>query len=58
MRELNATAEQLADWESGTMVQVAFPTLSPADREFIMTGITDEVWQERMIAPEDKDADV
>ena len=31
--------------KSNTLIQEAFPTLSPAHREFIMTGCTDEEWQ-------------
>ena len=27
-------------WESGEMVQRAFPTLSPAQREFLLTGMS------------------
>jgi hypothetical protein len=29
----------------GTMVQDAFPNLTAAEREFLMTGITDEEWK-------------
>jgi len=32
--------------EDGALIQNAFPTLTPAEREFIKTGITDEQWQE------------
>lgn len=31
--------------KSNFLIQEAFPTLSPAHREFIMTGCTDEAWQ-------------
>lgn len=43
--ELPITAEQLADYEAGTLVQKAFPDLEPPLREFIMSGITPEEWQ-------------
>jgi hypothetical protein len=31
-------------WESGTLIQDAFPNLEEQYREFIMTGITPEQW--------------
>jgi len=45
--DIDVTKDQLADYyENGTLLQVAFPTVSPADREFIKTGITDAEWTE------------
>lgn len=44
----------MAKWEAGAFIQDAFPMLSAATREFIMTGITDEVWDNVM--GEDPDA--
>jgi hypothetical protein len=40
--EINATKEQLNDWDSGTPIQYAMPHLSPEEREFVKTGITPE----------------
>jgi hypothetical protein len=31
-------------WFEGALIQDAFPTLSPDDREFIATGITPDEW--------------
>ena len=31
-------------WLDGEMIQYAFPEYSPEQREFIMTGITPEMW--------------
>lgn len=45
-RDLPITAAQLEAWENGALVQNAFPNLSPSDREFLMTGATDEEWDE------------
>lgn len=45
-RQLNLPIRQ-ADWKryvSGVAVQEAFPYLSADDREFILTGITNEEW--------------
>jgi hypothetical protein len=44
--EINVTEEQLIDWQSGTLIQHAMPHLTPDEREFIMTGITEEEWDE------------
>ena len=45
-RELDITQEQVDDWKSGTLVQASFPNLNANDREFWMTGITPEEWDE------------
>ena len=38
--------DQLLKYERGELlIQVAFPHLSSADREFIITGITNEEWE-------------
>lgn len=41
-RNINVTLAQLEDWNNGTYIQVAMPHLTPSEREFIMTGMTDE----------------
>jgi|ADurb_H2B_03_Slu_FD_contig_21_2767912_length_467_multi_5_in_0_out_0_1 hypothetical protein len=55
-RDLPITAEQLIAWERGVHAQDAFPNLSAGDREFIMTGITDEEW-DTLKEPEDEEMD-
>jgi len=42
--ELPVTPEQLLVYEEGALVQIAFPHLTPAQREFVKTGITEEEW--------------
>jgi len=42
--DLPITPEQYALWQGGTVIQVAMPHLDPGEREFVMTGITDEEW--------------
>jgi len=42
--ELNITHQQLLDYEKGMKAQDAFRNLTPSEREFFMTGITDEEW--------------
>ena len=45
-KHIRVTEEQLQDWENGTVIQQAMPHLSDDDREFILTGITPEEWDE------------
>lgn len=42
---LPITEEQLLSYENGDRcIQEVFPNLTPAQREFIMTGITEDEW--------------
>lgn len=43
--DLPITAEQIVAYQKGTLVQHAFPNLTPAEREFFLTGVTAEEWQ-------------
>jgi hypothetical protein len=54
-RELPVTQEQLDEFDSGSdrLVQHIFPDLSASDREFLMTGLTDDEWDELMQEPEE-----
>lgn len=40
------TEEHFRRWRSGSLIQDAFPHLTPDQREFLMTGITQEEWDE------------
>jgi len=43
--ELPITSKQLSTWDSGKgLIQEVFPKLTSAQREFIMSGITQEEW--------------
>ena len=44
--DINVTQEQLSAWESGTLIQNAMPHLSADEREFIMSGITPQEWED------------
>jgi len=44
--DLPITEEQLMLYEGGLHVQHAFPHLSAADREFILSGIISSEWTE------------
>ncbi|TXG75964.1 hypothetical protein E6Q11_05775 [Candidatus Dojkabacteria bacterium] len=50
--DLPITQEQIAAWEAGTLVQYAFPHLTASQREFIMTGITEQEWNDMFIDDE------
>ena len=57
-RDLDITPEQLKLYEGGgVLIQRVFPNLSPSDREFIMTGATDEDWDSIFGDEEDYDED-
>jgi hypothetical protein len=45
-KEINITPEQLKAWENGALIQRVVPQLSESDREFIISGSTDEEWEE------------
>lgn len=46
--EIPVTQEQLDAWENGALIQHAMPGLTDSQREFIMTGITDDEWAKLM----------
>ena len=46
--DLNITMQQIKDWEEGTLIQNAMPNLTSDQREFIMTGITKDEWDNLM----------
>jgi hypothetical protein len=55
--DINVTQEQLSAWESGTLIQNAMPHISADEREFIMTGITPQEWEDAFGGSEDEDED-
>jgi hypothetical protein len=44
LKEINVTKEQIDNWKSGTLIQLAMPNISADDREFIKTGILPDEW--------------
>lgn len=44
--DIPVTEAQLALWESGMPIQRVMPHLTPDQREFLMTGISPEEWDE------------
>jgi len=49
-RILDADFDSMNDgfnaYQNGSLIQSAFPFLSNSEREFILTGLTDEEWEE------------
>ncbi len=45
-REIDITEEQLEQWKNGKHIQWLCPQLSAEDREFMITGTTQEEWDE------------
>ena len=43
---IDVSEEQIAAWQSGTVIQYAMPHLSADEREFILSGITPKEWDE------------
>jgi hypothetical protein len=43
---LPITPEQLERWHAGMVIQNAMPHLTTAEREFVVSGMTSEEWQE------------
>ena len=54
--DLNVTQEQIDKYAGGGyLIQDIFPNLTPGEREFIKTGVTDEEWEEYLgPSPEEK----
>ena len=53
-KDLDITQEQYNAWQSGVYAQDAFPNLNAGDREFIISGNTDEDW-DKMFADDADD---
>ena len=51
--DLPITAAQFRRWEEGELIQNVFPDLTHGQREYIMTGITEDEWQDYCDAMEE-----
>lgn len=51
--DIPVTHEQIYEWQRGTLIQNAMPNLTADQREFLMTGITAEEWDEMFERNED-----
>ena len=45
-REIDVSQSQLDAWKAGELIQNVMPHLSADDREFLMTGLTPQDWEE------------
>lgn len=41
---LPITVQQLTNWRNGELIQDAMPNLNDSQREFLLTGMTDDEW--------------
>lgn len=44
-RTLPLTLDQYSRWERGELIQIALPHLTPDEREFLLTGMSEEEWK-------------
>ena len=52
-QEINISCAEIERYEQGALIQDAFPNLTKNEREFIMTGMTSEEWEELFGKPEE-----
>jgi hypothetical protein len=45
-KELPITEAEIARWKGGELIRNVWPNLTPGQREFLITGITDTEWDE------------
>jgi hypothetical protein len=43
--DLPISHKEMDAWRDGELAQVAFPRLTPSQREFVITGYTEEDWK-------------
>ena len=53
--DINVTHEDFEKLESGWLIQSAMPHISADEREFIMTGITPQEWEDAFGGSDDED---
>ena len=52
---LPVSQAQLDSWKAGALAQNVFTNLTPDEREFVMTGITAQEWEEAFGGEEDEE---
>lgn len=52
-QSITVKAEDLNKYRQGSCIQDCFPYLSKGDREFLISGTSDEGWQKMFGSPED-----
>lgn len=54
-KELDITLEQYESFRDGKLIQEAMPHLSADEREFIISGVTQEEWDKFIVGEPDED---
>ena len=44
--DLDITEQQYASWQSGELIQNAMPNLTPDEREFLISGLLPNQWDD------------
>lgn len=55
--ELPITEEQYNRWQAGEFIQIAMPNLTPIQREFLITGISDDDDWNELFSDDDEEED-
>ena len=55
--DLNVTQEQLTRWKHGELIQNVMPQLTPDEREFLLTGIMPDEWEDIFSDNEEEDSE-
>lgn len=50
--EIDVTPMQLSNYHNGMLIQDAMPHLTNDEREFIMTGVTPDEWEDEFSEPD------
>ncbi len=45
---LDITQDMIDDWKGGMIIQDAMPHIQPHEREFLISGLTQEDWDDMM----------
>lgn len=57
-KDLNITEDQLTRWENGELIQDVMPYLTPAEREFIISGISEDEWNDMFYLSEEEKEEI
>jgi len=53
-KEIGVPDEQIRLWLEGMFIQDAMPDFSASEREYVLTGMTDEMWDKMFSGMEGK----
>ena len=55
--EIDVEPHEYKAWEDGQMIQYSMPHLTVSEREFLISGVTDDEWAEMMVVTDDPSED-